>query len=649
MIRIALYSILLNFVGSSCVFAQGDTTKIDTITVNSDYASLRKAQTAVVAVRIQRRLATDVGQIMSLFTGIQTKSYGGLGGMKTVTFRSLGSGHISTVYDGFTLTQTQSGQTDLGQLPVDFVNRVTLVGFDPLSLVHPVHAKLAGQIISIETRHLENRDKFNLNLGSQIGSFGQVDGHGFVAKQWGKWRVGLSGKARRFDGAYPFSYMNGLTEVSTKRQNGDLKDVFGTATVTWMPASGHRLHLSYNGTSYSKGLPGAVVYYNENAAQRLSGTNQLISLRHQGMWGKWNMASGASFQESQLRYVDSNYLNSIGYLEANYRGQESGLNTQWRRSFLNDSLQFLIGTGIRFERLFTEQYTTSPNRFSTDIIGAMELKRLISVKIQLGLQDVNDLRGNGDNRHTLAVQPAAELLWSNQTFGVITGYRYTVRQPSFNELYYNQLGNTGLLPERAHLAYICGKIVKSFGKTSDHYYQGTIQPFYTHASDKILAIPTKNLFVWSIQNIGLSDAWGTELQQLINFSKGPFRTSLRLQYTFQYTMDLSDPNSSSYRDLLSYSPIHAGTGELDFHLKNWELSFLATYQGERYALNQNIPANMLDDFWLFDASLAYHFDWKNHDLNVRLAVNNIANNYYSYIRYFIMPGRNFALNLSYDF
>lgn len=600
-------------------------------------------------MRIQRRLATDVGQIMGLFTGIQTKSYGGLGGMKTVTFRSLGSGHISTVYDGFTLSQTQSGQTDLGQLPVDFVNQVVLVGFDPLSLLCPVHAKLAGQIIFIQTRHLENSDSFNLNLGSQIGSFGQIDGHGFVAKRVGKWRFGLSGKARRFDGAYPFTYMNGFTEVATKRQNGDLKDIFGTGSVTWMPATGHRIHLGYNGTAYAKGLPGAVVYYNDNAAQRLSGENQQISLRHQGVWGKWNMASGVSFQQSHLHYVDSNYLNSAGYLEANYRGQESGLHTQWRRSFFNDSLNFLAGTGLRYERLFTEQYATSPNRFSSDFIAAVEMIRCISAKIQLGIQDVNDHRVNGTNRHTFAFQPAAELFWRKNWFAVIGGYRYTVRQPSFNELYYNQVGNSNLLPERAHLGYLTMRTHVPFGKNSQHFYETVLQPFYVHASDKILAIPTKNLFIWSIQNIGRSDAWGTEIRQYFSVKTGPLTTSLRLQYTFQYTIDLSDPKSPTYRNLLSYSPLHAGTGELDVQFRRWEMSFLATYQGERYALNQNIPANLLDDFWLFDATLSYHFDWKEHDLNIRFAVNNLSNNYYSYIRYFIMPGRNFALNLSYDF
>ncbi|MBI3238664.1 MAG: hypothetical protein HYZ43_07500, partial [Flavobacteriia bacterium] len=234
-------------------------------------------------------------------------------------------------------------------------------------------------------------------------------------------------------------------------------------------------------------------------------------------------------------------------------------------------------------------------------------------------------------------------------FSFIAGYRYTVRQPSFNELYYNQVGNDKLVPEKAQLAYTTFGYYRNFGNQSRWSYQGALQPFYVHAIDKILAIPTKNLFIWSIQNIGKSDAYGTEVRQFISYNKNRFTTSLRLQYTFQYTLDLSDPKSSTYRDVLSYSPLHAGTAELDVEINHWGTSFLLTYQGERYALNQNIPTNLLDDFVLLDLSFFYKATWREHQFTARIAINNLTNNYYSYIRYFVMPGTNLAFRLSYDF
>ena len=124
------YCLLTILLGSPC-FGQGEPKELDSVEVSfSQGANLQLAQTIRVA-RIQRRLVNDVGQLMSLFTGVQTKSYGGLGGMKTITFRSLGAGHISVVSDHFALSQTQSGQADLGQIPVDFINKLEVNKFMP--------------------------------------------------------------------------------------------------------------------------------------------------------------------------------------------------------------------------------------------------------------------------------------------------------------------------------------------------------------------------------------------------------------------------------------------------------------------------------------------------------------------------------------
>ena len=304
------------------MFGQGGPTELDSVEVSNTAPQLRLSQ-EIRKVRIQRRLVTDVGQLMSLFTGVQTKSYGGLGGMKTVTFRSLGAGHISVVSDHFALSQTQSGQADLGQIPVDFINKLELVGYNPLSVNYPIHSKLAGQIIAMETRHVQKVDSFSANIGTQFGSFGQMDGHAFVSKRLSKWQVAGSLKGRRFDGNYPFSYLNGQTSTKTTRTNGDLVDAFGTASVSYFFTALQKLHASYSGAYYDKGLPGAVVFYNETANQRLFGNNHLFTLRHSGSNNRFIYSSGASFQQSQLNYVDSNYLNAAGFLHSRFVSQES--------------------------------------------------------------------------------------------------------------------------------------------------------------------------------------------------------------------------------------------------------------------------------------------------------------------------------------
>src|SRR5690606_509786 len=89
---------------------------------------------------------------------------------------------------------------------------------------------------------------------------------------------------------------------------------------------------------------------------------------------------------------------------------------------------------------------------------------------------------------------------------------------------------------------------------------------------------------------------------------------VRINYTFQYTQDLSDAGGATYRHILSYSPLHSGSIELDYSWKKLSFFVLTSYLGERYALNQNIPSNLLEGYLLFDAGASYTQKIRNSEL-----------------------------------
>ena len=57
----------------------------------------------------------SVADALRYFSGIQLKDYGGVGGIKTVNIRSMGTHHLGISYDGVQLGNAQNGQIDLGQ------------------------------------------------------------------------------------------------------------------------------------------------------------------------------------------------------------------------------------------------------------------------------------------------------------------------------------------------------------------------------------------------------------------------------------------------------------------------------------------------------------------------------------------------------
>ena len=76
--------------------------------------------------QLERLNTHSVADALRYFSGIQLKDYGGVGGIKTVNIRSMGTNHLGISYDGIELGNAQNGQIDLGQFSLDNIEEVTL-------------------------------------------------------------------------------------------------------------------------------------------------------------------------------------------------------------------------------------------------------------------------------------------------------------------------------------------------------------------------------------------------------------------------------------------------------------------------------------------------------------------------------------------
>lgn len=628
----------------SCpVFGQ-EVKPIEEIVVSPVSETGNSIQVELSKDKIQNKLANDLGQILSLLPGLQIKNYGDVGGLKTVSFRSLGAGHTVLVQDRTSVSTTQSGQADLSSFPVDFIEKLELITLSPTRTQIPIHAKLAGVVVNVESVHsYVGTNQRNLIIGAQAGSFDQYEGYLMLQKRGKKWGGTFTGKIRSYGGSYPYTYLNGNTTIKDRRENNSLLEYFGTASIQFSPNQHHQFQFRVSGNEYQKDLAGAVIFYNSNAAQYLNGYGMSGSLNHQFKKNRWNVFSSANYQKHNLQYLDSAYLNLQGYLDSRYYSGQFDIQSQAAYS-ITEKLELLIGSSFILEELKGKSLVGNPYRNTSESLLGIEWKAFGKILAQIGAQGVFEKRDT-----TLKSQwnllPAVS--WSfdlgrKNRIGVV--YRYTCRQPSFNELYYQQIGNTKLRTEKAHIASIRYDLTLPFKKGVS---QTMVQPFYSYVYDKILAIPTKNLFIWSIQNIGISDAFGVEFTELIQKKIKQHTLGMRINYTFQYTQDISDPLSPTYRHILSYSPLHSGSVELDYSWKKLSFFVLGSYLGERYALNQNIPSNLLEGYFLLDAGASYTQKLNKSELTLRLSVNNLTNKQYNYINYFVMPGTHFNIRLQY--
>ena len=79
----------------------------------------------------------SVADALRYFSGIQLKDYGGVGGIKTVNIRSMGTHHLGISYDGVPLGNAQNGQIDLGQFSLDNVEEITLYNGQKSAIFQP--------------------------------------------------------------------------------------------------------------------------------------------------------------------------------------------------------------------------------------------------------------------------------------------------------------------------------------------------------------------------------------------------------------------------------------------------------------------------------------------------------------------------------
>ena len=101
---------------------------------------------------LEKLNAHSVADALRYFSGLQIKDYGGVGGLKTVNIRSMGTNHLGVFYDGIELGNAQNGQIDLGQLSLDNVEEITLYNGQKSTIFQPASEFGNAGSVYIRTR-----------------------------------------------------------------------------------------------------------------------------------------------------------------------------------------------------------------------------------------------------------------------------------------------------------------------------------------------------------------------------------------------------------------------------------------------------------------------------------------------------------------
>lgn len=634
------------------LFAQTDTIQIIEEVQVSYIPTLKISSNELASKAIQEIAAEDASELIRKFAGVSLKSYGGLGGLKTVSMRGLGTNHSSIVSDGFAISNNQTGQVNLGQIQADNVTNVVSVVGKSQRFVQPISSQIAGSAFLFETfENSFSNKKMQLRTNIKYGSFDQKNIYLGVKYSPSKFFVSIFGTYRDANGKYPYSFQNGNLNINEIRQNNDYRD-YNFGVTTGFKNEKFTARLGYKRKSIDQGLPGAVIFYNQTQDERLTTLEDAFFGDLVFVKNKFHLRAYINGSLNRMNYFDPTYFNSAGKIDVDYNNRSATGGISVLHSISRKWELFGGIEGVVADLKTNDSTFALPVRFHTfGLLGARFKLKKIVFEFEASLQYVDEKNNNGASaKDRFRVNPFVSITGNpfGNKFIYEVWYRNSFRMPTFNELYYNNIGNNLLEPEDAHQFNIgfgflpWSKKLKLKVKTNG---------FYNRVDNKIVAIPTKNLFVWSMQNVGKTDIYGAEIVTSIDWTINKnWKITSDANYTFQKTIDITDRNSPTYKDQIAYIPLHSGNFDIGFYFKNTGIRLTSNFVGSRYALNENIDANLIDGFYLIDAGIFHQFRIKQkHTLKLQLNIKNITNNSYAYIRSFAMPGINYLISLNYAF
>ena len=661
-VALRILVVACTFVTCTDVIAQNDSISGKTHDLDEVIVSSHRLERNVLTTKpIQQMQRTELEMLglqnladaVKKFAGTSVKDYGGIGGMKTVSVRNLGAHHTAVSYDGVTISNTQAGQIDIGRFTLDNVETLSLaIGDEEEWLLSARHYASAGVLSIVTDKGTSNTKHFEAKVKG--GSFGMVS----PSIRW--WQplgertmLNLNGSFMRADGVYPFVLKNGREKSNEKRYNSDIQSWQGEANLfhTWADSS--KLDVKTCWYYSKRGLPGAVVLYNDKSDERLWDEDFFTQAVYSRMLGKaWSMKARMKYAHSWNRYedTDTKYVNNKQIDVARQNEYYGSVALGWHPV---GNLWLSVTEDISYNNLrsnitISDNLTDPPypTRFTslTALTARYIWKRLQMNANVVGTFATEEVKAGHkpDDRHRLS--PSISLsyrLLPQESLFLRAMYKDTYRMPTFNDLYYLRMGNTGLRPEIAKELNLGitwnGRPIRWM-----KYLTMTVDGYLNRVTDKIVAFPST--YVWKMANFGkvritgLDITMGTEIPVVHRVS-----VVMMGAYTYQKAIN-KEERSASYNMQLPYTPRHSGNGSVMVRMPWVNIGYSVLAQGKRWSSMQTTQPYALKAYWEHTLTLSREFQLNSCKVTLSGSVNNFTDEQYEIIKYYPMPGRSFTVS-----
>lgn len=214
------------------------------------------------------------------------------------------------------------------------------------------------------------------------------------------------------------------------------------------------------------------------------------------------------------------------------------------------------------------------------------------------------------------------------------------RNPTFNDLYWDLVGNPDLKTEKGWATELGIQYEKKIGSQS--YLNFGSNGFYSKFKDWILWLPKVNQNgLFTPVNIRKVKSYGIELFSQIGSQIGLFKIDWKSNYTLLKSLDKTENKQ------LIYTPVHKLNNQLEVKIKKGFVQIQHQFVDEIYTSSDN--SNKLDAFNLLDVSIGSSLEISKIHTIIQLKMYNVLDEEYQLALGRAMPKRNYAIQFKINF
>lgn len=555
---------------------------------------------------------TSVGDAAKRMAGVQVRDYGGIGGLQTVSVRSLGACHTAVSYDGIVVSNMQAGQIDVSRYSLSTIRQLSVAIGQTSDLMQSARHYASAGILSIESRGIDwtSLKPWQLKVNAKTGSWGLfTPSLQYSQRLSSQTALTFDANMARADGVYPFTIQNGRYKEHHKRYNSDILAGQGEVNLfhRW---DKNELSAKVSYYNSKRGLPGVVILYNSDAEERMWDESCFAQMVWKSQLApRLALNARLKYAHTWSKYEDYNVkyqggkLTDIARQNEYYASATIGydLGWGWTTALAED---FSIGD------LRTNVVSQpNPTRYSSQTAWSLRWKwqrwqvdgNLVGTYISEKASK-EDKGSSGSSSSVNAripadrkrISPSVAMnyrLLADETLYLRAMMKSTYRVPTFTDMYYLHIGNTNLKPENATEWNLGVTWAHQFGEKSLRNQargislQATLDTYYNKVTDKIVAFPTT--YVWKMVNFGRVEIKGVDATLSLGIPMGQkMALDVDASYTYQYAVDKTDSKKSYYRHQLPYTPRHSGNVSAVWRnpwvIVGWQMQAV----GERWSMIQ---------------------------------------------------------------